>query len=467
MTIAWTGVGPELLLRLDRSRPEPLQHQLQTELRDGIRAGRLRPGERLPSSRTLAHELGVSRGLVLECYGQLQAEGYLSARPGAATHVAVGAFEPPTEPAAGVPPRLSVDFRPGHPDLTSFPRTDWSWALREACRTAPSVTLGYGDPRGHALLRAVLAAYLRRVRAMATDPERIVVCAGVAQGLSLVLRALARDGVQRVAIEEPGDPDQRAVVQRAGLQPVHVPVDEEGVVVDELAATGARAVVITPAHQMPTGVVLSAERRRALLRWASARDATIIEDDYDSEFRFDGVRTGALQGLSTGRVVALGSVSKTLAPTLRLGWIVCPARLAAAVVDEKRLDDRGSPGLEQLALARLIESGRYDRHLRRMRTIYGRRRSALGSALALHAPALEVSGLAAGFHAVARLPDGLDEETVVDAALARSVGLYGMEGYRSVPAGRAQALVLGYGDVSEDAIERGIRAVREILQGGA
>jgi GntR family transcriptional regulator/MocR family aminotransferase len=465
MLIEWAGPGPELLLRLDRTRPEPLRVQLQNALRDDIRAGRLRAGERLPSSRALARELGVSRGVVLESYGQLRAEGYVSSRGGSATQVAARACEPVAAcPRVEPAPRLSVDFRPGHPDLTSFPRSDWSWALREACRTAPSAELGYGDPRGNALLREILAAYVRRVRGMAAEADRIIVSAGVAQGLNLVLRALAREGVRHVAVEDPGDPDQHAVVRRAGLEPVLIPVDAHGIVVEQLAAGPARAVVLTPAHQMPTGVVLSPDRRRALLAWASERGATVIEDDYDAEFRYDGDPVGALQGLSAARVVTIGSVSKTLAPTLRLGWIVCPPRLVDVVVDEKRLDDRGSPGLDQLALARLIESGRYDRHLRRVRALYAQRRKALGTALARHAPALRISGLAAGFHAVAHLPPGLDEQAVIAAARERSIGLYGMSDYRSDRATRPPALLLGYGDVAGDAIERGILAVRDILQ---
>jgi GntR family transcriptional regulator/MocR family aminotransferase len=465
MAIRWAGSSPALLLRLDRTRPEPLRLQLETALRDDIRAGRLGGGERLPSSRELAREVGVSRGVVLECYGQLRAEGYLSTRGGSGTHVALTAFEPLAGKADVVPlPRLSVDFRPGHPDLTSFPRSDWSWALREACRTAPSTALGYGDPRGSERLREILAAYFRRVRGMAAEADQIIISAGVAQGLNLVLRALAREGVPLVALEDPGDPDQHAVVRRAGLQPVLIPVDANGIVVEQLAATKARAVVLTPAHQMPTGVVLSPDRRRALLAWASERDAIIIEDDYDAEFRFDGDPIGALQGFSAARVATIGSVSKTLAPTLRLGWVVCPPRLAEVVADEKRLDDRGSPGIDELALALLIESGRYDRHLRRMRTIYSRRRRALGAALARHAPDIRVGGLAAGFHAVAYLPPGLDEKAVIGAALERSIGLYGMSDYRANRSTRPPALVLGYGDVAEEAIERGILAVRNILQ---
>jgi GntR family transcriptional regulator / MocR family aminotransferase len=378
LSVQWTGLGPELLLRLDRRRAEPLHAQLERELREAIRTGRLRADERLPSSRALAAELGLSRGLVIDAYRQLQAEGYLTTHTGSATRVAAGAQAPPRRAAAtGPPPRLAVDFIPNLPDLTSFPRRDWAWALRESCKRASAADFGYGDPQGSAALREVLAAYLRRVRAATADPAQIVVCAGFAQGLNLVLRALARRGVRQVAVEDPGDLYNSQVSQRTGVEVIPVPVDEKGIVVEALAATGARAVVVTAAHQSPTGVVLAPERRHALLAWARERDATIIEDDYDAEFRYDREPVGTLQGLSAERVATLGTVSKALAPALRLGWIVCPPALVDSIAREKHLADRGSPKIEQLALAILIESGRYDRHLRRMRAVYSARRDAL------------------------------------------------------------------------------------------
>ena len=294
------------------------------------------------------------------------------------------------------------------PDLASFPRADWAWAVNQACRDAPNVAFSYGDPRGSREFRDVLAAYLRRVRAAAASPDRIVVCTGFAQGLNLVLRALASSGVSLVAFEDPGySVTVATAAARAGLNALPVPVDDAGVDVAALAASGARAVVLTPAHQWPTGVVLSAERRRRLAEWAAACDGTIIEDDYDAEFRYDRDPVGALQGLAADRVAAIGTVSKSLAPALRLGWVVCPPGLAGAVAEEKERHDRGSPVLDQLALAILMESGRFDRHLRRMRASYARRRSALVDALASHAPGVSLTGLAAGFHAVAHLPGSL------------------------------------------------------------
>jgi GntR family transcriptional regulator/MocR family aminotransferase len=490
MPIEWAGLGPELLLSLDRSRPEPLRVQLERKLREAIRSGRLAAGERLPSSRALAVELGISRGLVLECYSQLQAEGFLTSRAGSATRVAAGALSPAAAlaaadalaapgalatPAPGAPTRaplptgpvpeqrLAVDFCPGVPDLTSFPRADWARAMRDSCRSATPAELGYGDPRGTETLRRVLAGYLRRVRGTVADANQIVICGGFGQGINLVLRPLAGDGVRRVAIEDPGDDDYLEICSRLGIEAVPVPIDERGIDVDALAATDVRAVILTPTHQFPTGTALAPERRQALVAWAQQRDGTIIEDDYDAEFRYDRDPVGALQGLAPDRVALIGTVSKSLAPALRLGWVVCPHRMLDAAMEDKRLSDRGSPTLEQLALARLIESGRYDRHLRRMREVYGRRRDRLVATLAEYAPHVALHGLAAGFHAVASLRPDADEAAVVEAARARSIGLYGMSQYRPGPSSGPPQIVLGFGNLTDAAIGRGIEAVADLL----
>jgi GntR family transcriptional regulator / MocR family aminotransferase len=484
MAIQWSGLGPELLLRLDRDDTLPLRAQLETGLRDAIRDGRLHPGERLPSSRELARELGVSRGLVQECYGQLLSEGYLDSQVGSATRVAPRAY-PAHEPdgtasgrdaarpaAARHPhsaPRLIADFRSGVPDLGSFPRGDWVWATREACRDVANADLDYGDPRGSAVLREVVAGYLRRVRAAAAGPEDLIVCTGFAQGLNLVLRVLHDLGVGRVAFEDPGyGADDTSTSVRsavvAGTQPVRVPVDDLGIDVAALVASGARAVVVTPAHQSPTGVVLAPARRHALAEWASRHDAYIVEDDYDSEFRYDREPVGVLQGIAPDRVFTLGTVSKSLAPVVRLGWVLAPPVLAPMVAGVKDLSDRGTSGLDQLALAALLRSGRYDRHLRKMRGVYARRRTALIEALGRHAPGVRLTGLAAGFHAVAHLPAGADEDAVVAAARRRGVGLYGMNAFRAVPGGAPPQLVLGFGLTGERAIESGIAAVADLLR---
>lgn len=466
MAVQWTGLGPELLLRLDRGTREPLGAQLQRELRDAIRAGRLAAAERLPSSRALAAELGVSRGLVVDTYAQLEAEGYLVTQVGSGTRVAADvAEEPAARPEPAPAPRLDVDFAYGIPDLGSFPMRDWLWALGEAGRTTSIAGLGDEVEGGSPELRRVLASYLGRVRGSCAQPADVVVTAGFRQGLNIVLRALAGAGTTHVALEDPGPRESVAVVERCGQVAVPVPVDDRGIDVAALAATRARAVVLTPAHQCPTGVVLAPERRHALVAWAERVDGVILEDDYDAEFRYDRQPVGSLQGLAPDRVVAMGSVSKTLAPALRMGWMVVPPALLPAVLEEKLLAGRGAPGLDQVALARLIESGRFDKHLRRMRATYDGRRSVLVEALAEHAPGVELSGLAAGCHAVLPLPPGASEPAVVAEARARGVGVHGISRYRLVPDPEAPpALVLGFGDVDERAIRRGVRALGELVR---
>jgi GntR family transcriptional regulator / MocR family aminotransferase len=486
MAIEWSGLSPGLLVRLDRGPDRPLRAQMEAALREAIRGGRLRAGERLPSSRELARELGVSRGMVQECYGQLLAEGYLTSRTGSATRVAdisgpqagdqavagPAGISPVASPPGRYPPGppLIADFQPGVPDLSSFPRTDWTWAIKQACTQAASADLGYGDPRGSPVLREVLAAYLRRVRAAAASPAQMIISTGVAQGINLVLHALARQsGVTCVAFEDPGygtakDDETVRAALAMGIHAAYVPVDEQGLLVSELASSGAQAVVVTPAHQSPTGVVLSPARRHALTGWARRAGGYVIEDDYDSEFRYDKEPVGALQGLAPDQVFLLGTASKALAPAIRLGWVHAPAALASAVAAEKEMSDRGSCTLDQLALATLLTSGRYDRHLRRMRTVYAARRTALAGAFARHAPRIQLTGLAAGFHAVAPLPPGTDETAVIAAARERRVGLRGLGGYRGHPDTAApSALVMGFGNVRERAIEPALAAIADVL----
>ncbi len=470
MAIQWSGLGPELLLRLDRGSGQPLRSQLEAGLREAIRSGQLSGGERLPSSRELARELDVSRGLVQECYRQLLAEGYLTSQVGSATRVATGGHPapPPQAPRPAPAPRLIADFRSGVPDLASFPRGDWVWATREACGSVPNPDLDYGDPRGSAVLRNVLAGYLRRVRAAAADPEHMIVSTGFAQGLSLVLRALAQAGVKCVAFEDPGygsaaiDETIRAVtgiglgvVSRARRRP-----GDRRHRARRERRPGRRR------HSGPPVTHRGRARGRAAPRPGGLGPPPprfIVEDDYDSEFRYDKEPVGVLQGLAPDRVFTVGTTSKALAPAVRLGWVVAPAALAGAVASEKEMSDRGTSTLDQLVLAALLESGRYDRHLRRMRTIYASRRATLIAALAQYAPGIRLTGLAAGFHAVAHLPASADEEAVAAAALKRQVGLYPMGGYRATGSTAPPQLVMGFGQVNERSINAGIAAVADLL----
>ncbi len=439
--------------------------QIESHLRDAMRAGHLRAGDALPSSRRLADHLRVSRGTVSQVYEQLAAEGYVDSRPGAVPRVAMRASAPL---AASSGPRresrLMVDFRPGVPDLASFPVQEWLRSVGEAARGAGSDLFGYGDPHGDHALRSELASYLRRVRGAATEVTDIVVCSGFAQGAALVLEGLRTVGIQTVAVEDPGDLSVGALAARVGLGVVPVAVDEDGLDVVALSQSGARAVVVTPAHQSPTGAALSSPRRKALVDWAERVDGFIIEDDYDSEFRYDRAPLGVVQGLASSRVALIGSTSKTLAPALRLGWVVAPAPLVNAVADIKFASDRGSPSIEQRALAHMMTTRRYDRHVRRMRGVYSHRRRVLADAVLQAAPLARLSGLAGGFHALLHLPEGASEAAVVAAARERSIGLYPLSGYRTQVRPAAPALVIGFGNCSTENITAGIAEIADLLE---
>jgi GntR family transcriptional regulator / MocR family aminotransferase len=473
MAIEWTtspqasGGGPELLVAVEREAGEPLRGQLEHGLRAAIRQGRLKPGTRLPSSRALATDLGISRGLVVEAYAQLTGEGYLEARQGSGTRVAAHAGRAPSpRPAAPDPARAAaprIDFRPGAADLAGFPRSAWAAALRRATMQAPPSTLGYPDPRGAAELRGALAAYLGRVRGVDAEAGGTLVTSGFAQGLALLARVLPARYGRAVAVEEPGSPGAVGQVEHAGLEPVPVGVDDQGMRVDRLEGSGARVVLVTPAHQFPSGVVLGPRRRAELLDWAAARGGLVIEDDYDAEFRYDREPVGALQGLAPDLVVYGGSLSKTLAAALRLGWLVPPRHLLAPLAEAKYDADLGCPTLEQLAFADLLSSGAYDRHLRATRTRHRRRRDALVRALATHAPSLRVRGTAAGLHAVVELPVGTDEQALVRRAAAAGVGLYGLGGFHLAGRAPVPGLVLGYGSLSEGEIVAGVRVFARLL----
>jgi GntR family transcriptional regulator / MocR family aminotransferase len=471
VAVEWAGSGPELLVSIDRASGVGLRAQLEDQLRDAIRTGRLQPDERLPSSRELARAMRLSRGLVQDCYAQLQGEGYLTSRPGSATRVAAAATvhpDPsPRDPNTTARPRhVIADFRSGVPDLGLAPREDWAWAVREVCQTIPNAAFDYPDPVGEPHLRDVLAAYQRRVRAAAAASDQLVICTGMAQALGLVLQALAAYGISTLAFEDPGAGTwTTALAVRAGIGALPIPVDENGLDTAALERSHARAVLVTPAHQWPTGVVLTGQRRQQLIAWARRRRGMIIEDDYDAEFRYDRDPIGSMQGLAPDCVISLGTVSKSLAPVLRLGWVVAPGPLLESLARSKNFADRGGPGLDQLALATLIESGRYARHLRRVRAEYAKRREVLIAALARHAPGLPVSGLAAGFHAVLHLPTGTDENQLIDQASQRGVGLYGMAALRHATGTHEPHLILGFGDTGQHAITAGIAAVADLLRG--
>lgn len=456
-------VTPGLLLSLDREGPVPLHEQIERSIREDIRAGRLAANSRLPSTRSLAAELGVSRGVVSEAYSQLAAEGYLLASQGAPTRVARIVRGPaPRTAAPSLLPNHTYRLDPGLPDLAGFPRDRWLRSLRAAWRKAPLDAVGYPDPRGVPELRETLAEYLGRARGVAADPEQLIVCSGFSQALSLIARWLAGRGVERVALEDPGWHTHRLITEQAGLEVVPVPVDEQGLRVAGLEASGAAAVIVTPSHQFPTGRVLSSERRAALIEWAERGERLIVEDDFDSELRYDRTRVGALQGLAPERVAYIGSASKRLVPGMRLGWMLAPSWLGWPLISVKAIEDRGSEAIGQLALQDFIARGELDRHLRRMRSHYGRRREALIASLARHLPQARVEEGCAGLYELALLPEDVDEAALVNAAAARGVGLEGLALHRFRP-GDPPGLVLGFAGLPEPALEQSTRQVAAAL----
>ncbi len=448
--------------------PGPGRHRLALSIAEAIRIGRLHAGTRLPASRDLARQLGVSRGLVTDAYGQLAAQGFLLIEPRRAPLVAAGAPAPPDDrirsPQA-VRPRY--DFTPTSPDASLFPRRRWRRAIDDALKTTTDAELDYGDPFGAAVLREQLAERLGRVRGAVTTPHRIVVVQGFSQGLDVLCAVLGAAGRRRLAVEDPALDDAIGTARLAGMEIRPVPVDAEGIDVTALAAVGADAVLVTPAHQFPTGVVMSSERRRELLGWAEQTGALVIEDDYDAEFRHAGAPLGTLQGLAPDRVAYVGTASKVLVPALRLGWLALPPELVAAAADAKWWRDSGSPILDQVALAAILADGSYDRAQRRALRAYRARRDALIGALADRIPSARISGTAAGLHVVAEIP-GADEAAVVAAAARRRIAIRGIGTYAIAEPRRprpAATLVLGYGRLSADAIPTAVdglaRAVAE------
>ena len=444
----WTSSGLDFPVSLDTSAHRP-GAALQHAVRDAIRSGRLAAGDPLPSTRALASDLGVARGTVVEAYEQLIAEGWLVAQQGAATRVAdlPSAPQAPAEPLAVPAPRH--DLRPGHADPSSFPRQAWAAAMRRVLAETPDEAFGYADPRGRPELRAALAGYLGRARAVRATAATVQVCAGAGHGLGIAFRAVAAVGARTVAVEDPSSPRMREIAAAAGLTVRALPCDDLGARADALAGLGADAAVVTPAHQYPLGVTLSPRRRAELIAWASGSGGILIEDDYDGELRYDRKPIGALQALDPGRVIYVGTTSKSLAAALRVGWLVVPAQLTGAVADTIRVINAWPCSLEQLALARFIGSGMFDRHIRKMRGLYRKRRDLLAAALASCAPVLQITGIAAGGHALVRMPaDGPSEHEVITNAAHAGLALDGLSGYHAGDAAAeplGPALVIGYG----------------------
>jgi GntR family transcriptional regulator/MocR family aminotransferase len=433
--------------------------RLEAALRDAVRERRLAPGSRLPPTRSLCRELGVSRGVVVDAYAQLAAEGYLRTRRGGGTTVAEledhGAPEPVSR---ATEPTVRFELTPFAPALAEFPRATWSAALARALRQMPDAHLGQPDPAGLPELRQALARYLGRVRGLRAGAGQIVVTCGARHGIGLLWPALAARGARAVAVEHPGWRGVRETVAAAGLEPVPVDVDDQGLSIPALLRRpDLDAVAVAPAHQYPTGAVLSPERRQALVAWARDGERVVVEDDYDAEYRYDRQPIGCLQGLAPDHVVYVGSASKTLSPALRLGWLALPGALADDVAEQARVGGGAPSALLQLAFADLLERGDVDRHLRRQRRAYSHRREALLDALDARLPDLLVSGASAGLFAVLELAPDADEHTVAEAARGRGISL---ERRRAGP----PALVLGYAGLAPAAARPAVEQLAAAIE---
>ncbi|GAA1828441.1 PLP-dependent aminotransferase family protein [Agromyces salentinus] len=477
-TLAW-----ETLLPLGDA-PTPLRDRLERSIRDAVHRGVVPPGSALPPSRVLAETLGVSRWVVTEAYGQLVAEGFLEAVVGSGTRVPHRPARGPDVAAGRAAAPLRAEYRrprfdlgPGIPDLRHVPRARWAEAVRRALDALPDGELMVVDPLGHPLARTAVAEYLSRSRRAAVAPDDVVITHGATDAMAGVVAGLRAAGHRSILVEDPSWGRLREVAASAGLTPVPVPVDASGVEVDRLveapARTGARAALLTPAHQFPLGAALSPARREAVVRWAHDVDGVLIEDDYDAEFRYDRRPVAALQGLAPERVMLVGSLSKSLSQAFGLGWAVAPSSLRSRI----GLVERARPSvLDQVALAHFITAGDLERHLRSARGRFRRRRAALLDALARELPGLPVTGIAAGMHAMLGLPPGVTARDVRHAASGLEVAVSDLARYRAtaasaVGAGVGEALVLGYGNLSDalvdEAVARLAVAIRTAQDGRA
>jgi GntR family transcriptional regulator/MocR family aminotransferase len=459
------GFPAEILISLDRSQRRTLSEQLRQQLRLAIHQGRLAAETMLPPSRVMARDLAVSRSVVVQAYELLAADGYVCARRGSGTRV-LPIHEPmPEQTTSPAAEDSLIRFAGGLPDPRLFPRTEWTRNYRAALAGVPNRALSYPGPFGALALREALASYLGRVRGVAATPDRVLISGGITQALTLLSRALRSRGIRAIGVEDPCFGVHRQAIRNAGLEPVPIPVDGDGLDVHRLAAHDIHAVLAAPAHSYPTGAVLSATRRTALINWANTREALIIEDDYDAEFRYGRAPVSALQGLSPERVAYCGGVSKTLTPALRLGWIVLPRRWVGEVGGQKVLDDMGTTVFEQLALARFVHSGAFSRHLRRVRPVYRRRRDTTVRRLAASLPGARTVGIDAGLHSYVELPACCDEQRLVDDAAAQGLLIEGARFHFSDPRSAPPALVLGYGSLGETAICDGLATLGEIYKG--
>jgi GntR family transcriptional regulator / MocR family aminotransferase len=461
-----TNLAWEALFDLTGTRPGPLHVRLTAAIRTAIRAGRLPLGGALPPSRTLAADLNVSRWTVTRAYGQLVTEGYLAGRAGSATRVCWSP-EPDDAPVArAVTPHRPVryDLAQCAPDFRAFPQAKWIESIRTAAQAAPFDQLGYPEDGGESRLRTVLADHLNRRRGAAAAPGTMTIFTGAGPAMAQLSRALAEDGHTHIGVEDPGSSRLWQAARSAGLELVPLPVDDDGLVTGELDAhPGLRAVCVGPAHNVASGCVLAPHRRSALLAWARRTGGLIVEDDYDSEFSWDGPALPAMHGTDPDRVALLGSMSRTLTPTVNVGWVVAPRRLVRSVRAAPQAP-LGPPALTQLALAHFLESGAYDRHLRASRQRFRARRNALVAALRRELPEYRIRGAEAGLHLLLELPAGTDRAGILAAAARRDMRLCDIDDTRFEPDPDEHRLQVGYGNLADARVGEAVTVLADVIR---
>ncbi|MFC5450413.1 MocR-like pyridoxine biosynthesis transcription factor PdxR [Paenibacillus aestuarii] len=478
-----------MLLTVDRGKPQTLTIQVYEQIREAIWNEVLREGIKLPSSRELAQQSGVSRNIVMEAYDQLLAEGYLEVRPRSGTYVADGAslrhrpgpvgdrggagagggagrragagqHEPQSSEYAE---RAWIDFHASRPATDYFPRHLWGRLAKEACYESPEHSFGYLEPEGALKLRRVLAPYLRQVRGVHCQPGQILITGGATQALYLITKLLT-DPQGYIAAEDPTASEMRSIFTYAGAEVRPIPVDDKGILPDRLSRSDSpRFVFVTPSHQFPLGGTLPIQRRIQLIDYARAMNCYIVEDDYDSEFTYDGVPIHAMQGLDPERVIYVGTFSKILSPSLRIGYVVLPQSLLPAFRTSKWYLDRHTSALEQLILARFIEQGHLDRHIRRMRKVYRKRREVLIRSLSEHFGEVDILGHAAGMHLVVRFKQVSFSEALLERIQSAGVLVYPVEQFALQKGAYTNSIVLGYGGLTTDLIKEGIRRMKIVM----
>jgi GntR family transcriptional regulator/MocR family aminotransferase len=462
-----------LWLPIDKNNEMPLIKQVYQQIRYLILRGELKSGEKLPATRELALQVNVSRNVIIEAYELLMAEGYVVSSPGSGTYVAEGAFledtlldtSPQTTPASHSNTKLEqIDFKSGIPDLQLLPRKKWSQLEHEICLDSPAVFFGYDFPEGRIELRNAICRYLKKSRGVNCDPEQIIITGGAVQALSVLTKALLTPASSYI-IEDPIHREIRHIFEVSGSRIYPVPLDESGIRTDLLPSNiNPALIMLTPSHQYPLGVILPVQRRIELIQYARAKECYIIEDDYDSEFRYQGPPISSLQGLDSGRVIYIGSFSKILFPALRLGYMILPPGLVERCRDLKHLQDNHAPILTQLTLARFIEDGYLERHIAKMKKVYRAKRDLLISNLKKAFPEnLKISGESTGLHLVAEFPGIIFDDQMLYEIKKTGMVIHPVNEHSFQNKDHASKIIIGYSHLNHQEIVTGVAQLKEAL----